>query len=143
YARARKGVNQSTVLSLIVTAALSALLIVFARPLVMLFTTEADVIDYGVRFIHFTAPFYVTLCFFNIYGGALRGVGDAKGPMLLMLSAFVVFRQIYLFVTNRLGCGFWSVAIAYPVGWMLCSLLLALRYRRSILCRPDGALEAR
>ncbi|MEA5050372.1 MAG: MATE family efflux transporter [Oscillospiraceae bacterium] len=143
YDRAREGVRQSTLLALVITAALSILLMIFAKPLVMLFTGEADVIEYGVRFIHFTAPFYVTLCFFNIYGGALRGVGDAKGPMVLMLLSFVAFRQLYLYVTHLLGCGFWSVAIAYPVGWVMCSLLLALRYRRSILCRPAGALPVR
>ena len=93
-------------------------------------------IDYGVRFLTLVTPFYFTICFNQIYGGALRGVGNAKAPMIIMLSSFVVFRQLYLLVTRLLHLGFVSVALAYPMGWLLCSTLLIICYRRSVLLRP-------
>ena len=42
-----------------------------------------------------------------------------------------------------LGGSFVGVALAYPMGWVMCSTLLALYYRRSPLCReqPAAALE--
>ena len=61
-------------------------------------------------------------------------------PTVIMLASFVAFRQIYLFVTRLLNIGFLAVALAYPMGWILCSTLLALRYHRSVLFRP-GAPE--
>ena len=100
-----------------------------------LFSADDEVIDYGVRFLTLVTPFYFTICFNQIYGGALRGVGNAKAPMLIMLSSFVVFRQLYLLVTRLLGLGFVSVALAYPMGWLLCSTLLIICYRRSVLFR--------
>lgn len=37
-----------------------------------------------------------------------------------------------------------SVALAYPVGWILCSALLLIRYRRSPLIRgPEAARKTR
>jgi putative MATE family efflux protein len=134
-ARAREGVRTATLMSLISPAALGLLVFVLARPLMSLFSPEEDVIEYGIRFIHIVTPFYLCICFNQIYAGALRGVGDATVPTVIMLASFVAFRQVYLAVTKALGAGFTAVALAYPVGWILCSTLLIIRYSRSVLVR--------
>ena len=139
--RAREGVRTATLMSLISTAALGLLVLVFARPLMGFFSPEEEVIGYGVRFIHIVTPFYIAVCFNQIYAGALRGVGDATMPTVIMLASFVVFRQIYLAVTKALGAGFIAVALAYPVGWILCSALLLIRYSRSVLVRGAPAAK--
>ena len=133
--RARKGVRAAIVLSLISTFVLGLLVFVLAEPLMSIFSPEKEVIAYGVRFIHIVTPFYITICFNQILAGALRGVGDATMPTLIMLASFVVFRQIYLAVTKAMGAGFVAVALGYPVGWILCSTLLIIRYSRSVLVR--------
>ena len=138
--RAHDGVKSAMWISLVVTAVCSALLIFFEKPMLSLFNTDPEVIRYGSLFISFIGPFYVTICFNQIYAGALRGVGKAVTPTVIMLCSFVAFRQIYLFVFRQLGMGFVPVALAYPVGWVLCSLLMIIFYRRSDLCRlPDDA----
>ena len=136
-ARAREGVRTATVMSLVSTAALGFLVFVLARPLMGFFSPEPEVIEYGIRFIHIVTPFYVCICFNQIYAGALRGIGDATMPTVIMLASFVAFRQVYLAVTKALGAGFIAVALAYPVGWILCSTLLLIRYFRSPLVRKD------
>ena len=133
--RAREGVRTAIVMSLVSTAALGLMVFVLARTLMGFFSPEAEVIDYGVRFIQIVTPFYIAICFNQIYAGALRGVGDATMPTVIMLASFVVFRQIYLAVTKALGAGFIAVALAYPVGWILCSTLLIIRYSRSVLVK--------
>ena len=134
-ARAREGVKTAIRMSLITTAALGLLVFVLARPLMSLFSPEEDVIEYGIRFIHIVTPFYLAICFNQIYAGALRGVGDATMPTVIMLVSFVAFRQVYLAVTRAVGAGFLAVALAYPVGWILCSTLLIIRYSRSVLVK--------
>ena len=136
-ARAREGVRTATLMSLISTAALGLLVFVLARPLMGFFSPEEEVVEYGIRFIRIVTPFYIAVCFNQIYAGALRGVGDATMPTVIMLASFVVFRQIYLAVTKALGAGFIAVALAYPVGWILCSTLLLIRYSRSVLVRES------
>ena len=133
--RAREGVRTATVMSLIATAALGLVTFLLARPLMSFFSPEEEVIGYGVRFIRIVTPFYIAVCFNQIYAGALRGVGDATMPTVIMLASFVAFRQVYLAVTKALGAGFVAVALAYPVGWILCSTLLLIRYSRSVLVR--------
>ena len=139
--RAREGVRVATLMSLISTAVLGLVVFVLARPLMTLFSPEEDVIEYGIRFIHIVTPFYLAVCFNEIYAGALRGVGDATMPTVIMLASFVVFRQIYLAVTRALGGGFVAVALAYPVGWILCSTLLLIRYSRSVLVRRADPVQ--
>ncbi len=133
--RARESVTTAIRLSLISTAALGILAFLAARELIGLFSPDPEVVSYGVRFIQIVTPFYLMICFNQIYAGALRGVGDATAPTIIMLCSFVVFRQIYLYVTKALNLGFISVALAYPMGWILCSVLLFIRYRRSALFR--------
>ncbi len=52
-----------------------------------------------------------------------------------MLFSFVLFRQLYLYVTSILSGSRFFVALAYPCGWLLCSVLLVICYRRSKLFR--------
>ena len=132
-ARAREGVKTAITMSIVSTAALGLIVFALARLLTGFFSPEAEVIEYGVRFIHIVTPFYLAICFNQIYAGALRGVGDATMPTVIMLVSFVAFRQVYLAVTKALGAGFVAVALAYPVGWILCSTLLIIRYSRSAL----------
>ena len=130
-------------MSLVSTAVLGLLVFLLAKPLMRFFSPETEVIEYGIRFIRIVTPFYIAICFNQIYAGALRGVGDATMPTVIMLASFVVFRQIYLAVTKALGAGFIAVALAYPVGWILCSTLLIIRYSRSVLARqlPEQQTE--
>ena len=133
--RAREGVRVATIMSLAATATLGALVFLLARPLLGFFSPEEEVVAFGERFIRIVTPFYVLICFNQIYAGALRGVGDATMPTVIMLASFVAFRQIYLAVTRALGAGFVAVALAYPMGWIMCSSLLVLRYSRSVLVK--------
>ncbi|MDO5326693.1 MAG: MATE family efflux transporter [Clostridia bacterium] len=139
--RAREGVRTATVMSLIATVTLGVLVFVLARPLLGFFSPEEEVVAFGERFIRIVTPFYVTICFNQIYAGALRGVGDATMPTVIMLASFVVFRQIYLAVTKALGAGFVAVALAYPMGWIMCSTLLVIRYFGSVLVKGSKEIS--
>ena len=133
--RARQGERTALGMSLFSTAVLGTAMLILARQLLGFFSPKEEVVAYGVRFLRIVTPFYLVLCFNQILSGALRGTGDATVPTLIMLGSFVVFRQIYLYVTHALNLGFISVALAYPMGWVLCSTLLIIRFLKSPLGR--------
>lgn len=135
--RAKDGTNQALWMSLGITALISAVVMLLAKPLLTMFTQDVEVLEYGRHFILLISPFYLLICFNQIYAGSLRGVGNARDPVIVMLASFVVFRQIYLYINKLLGNSFLLVTLAYPVGWALCSVLLTLLYRRSLLFRID------
>ena len=127
--RAKRGMHTALYMAIGTTVFLAILLNIFATQLLHLFSQEPDVLHFGIIFVRFMSPFYVLCCWNQIYAGALRGAGDSIGPTVIMLSSFVVFRQIYLFVASHLTDSIYVVALAYPIGWLLCSVLVGLRYK--------------
>ena len=105
-------------------------MMIFAPTLVRLFNQEAEVIAFGTLFIRLISPFYLLSTINQIYSGALRGVGDTKATMIIMLFSFVFFRQLYLFTVYRLGGGIVPISLGYPVGWIMCSAVILVYYYR-------------
>ncbi|MBQ7848474.1 MAG: MATE family efflux transporter, partial [Clostridia bacterium] len=105
----------------------------FAAPVVSFFNGKPEVVDYGTMLLRMLSPFYVLCCFNQIYSGALRGAGDSKAPMVIMLLSFVAFRQVYLFIMSRVFNEIIPIAMSYPAGWLLCSALTLIYYHRANL----------
>ena len=122
--RADKGTLVTVSMSVGVTAVIVALLCVFAAPAVGLFSPDEAVIEFGVLFIRANCFFLLFNCVNHVLAGALRGRGDSKGPMIIMLLAFVGIRQIYLFVvTHFIANTPFLVGFGYPVGWTSCCII--------------------
>lgn len=128
--RARKGTAYAVILSIGAALVLMMPVMAAAPMLATLFTNDPEVIAYGVRFIRLMMPFYVAISFNQILGNALRGAGNSVMPMILMMSSFIVFRQIYLFAISHIYNTITSVALGYPFGWILCSVLLLIYYMK-------------
>lgn len=128
--RARQGVRRAMILALAATVILTVPVVIFAPGIVAFFNDKPAVITYGSLLLRWLSPFYVLCCFNQVYSGALRGAGNSRAPMIIMLSSFVVFRQIYLFVMARVCNEILPIAMSYPAGWLLCSVLTVLYYHK-------------
>ena len=121
YERADHGTRTAVLFTVSVTAVIAVLLYVFAAPVNRLFTSDTSVIEFAVLFIRTNVFFLLFNCVNHVLAGALRGRGDARGPMIIMLACFVGVRQIYLFVLTRFIANTPAlVGFGYPVGWMTC-----------------------
>lgn len=119
--RAGKGTWVTIGLTLSVTGALCVLLYILAEPAVGLFTKDTEVIAFGAMFLQTNVFFMLFNCVNHVLAGALRGRGDSKAPMVIMIACFVVIRQIYLFaVTRYVANTALLVGFGYPVGWATC-----------------------
>ena len=126
--RAKKGVSQALLIAMVSTVVLMIPVMAFASPVVAFFNSKEEVVEIGTMLLHWLSPFYVLCCFNQIYSGALRGAGNSRAPMIIMLSSFVAFRQIYLFIMARAWNEIIPIAMSYPAGWLLCSTLTAIYY---------------
>ena len=129
YDRAKKGPLICLGISFGIVLLILIPLMIFAPQLVSLFNKEEEVLRFGTLFIRMISPFYLLCTINQVLAGALRGAGDTKSSMFIMLGSFVVFRQIYLFIVYRLGGGIIPIALGYPAGWIMCSTILLLYYR--------------
>jgi len=128
--RARKGVTQSLILAISSTVVLMIPVLIFAPEIVAFFNSEPQVVEYGALLLRWITPFYVLCCFNQIYSGALRGAGNSRAPMIIMLASFVAFRQVYLFCMSQICNEIIPIAMSYPAGWLLCSVLTAIYYHK-------------
>ncbi len=130
--RSRRGAMTGIVLSVVLTVVLVIPIIIFADGLVYFLSKQGTDMYryYGVHFLRWISPFYI-LCIINqILAGVLRGAGESRAPMLIMLGSFVAFRQLYLFVLTRIfPMSEMVITFAYPTGWAVCSLLMLLYYK--------------
>ncbi len=129
--RAKRGVRVGIALSATITAVILIPIMIFASYLVAFFNDDPGVIEYGTLFLRYISPFYVLCTANQIISGVLRGAGNTKAPMVIMLASFVAFRQLYLYVFSLISDSVMVITFAYPAGWILCSLLLILYYNFS------------
>ena len=122
--RSTKGTVAALGLSLGITGIIALLLYIFAPASVRLFSPDEAVIRYGVLFIRLNTFFMLFNCVNHVLAAALRGRGDSRGPMVIMLLTFVALRQVYLYwVTHYVANTPALVGFGYPVGWMACCVL--------------------
>ena len=133
--RAKQGVRTSLFLAMAATVIMMIPVIIFATPVVAFFNSKPEVVEYGSMLLRILSPFYVLCCFNQIYAGALRGAGNTRAPMVIMLCSYVVFRQIYLFVMSGICNEIIPIAMSYPAGWLLCSILTGIYYHKVQLAK--------
>lgn len=129
--RAKRGVTCALLVSVVSTVLLMIPLLIFAPQIVGFLNSKPEVIQNGTMFLRWLSPFYVLCCFNQIYASALRGAGNSKASMVIMLLSFVAFRQLYLFAMSKLCYQVIPIALGYPAGWLVCSLLTTIYYRRT------------
>lgn len=127
-ARVKKGVATALQLGFIWNAFLVLAFELLPTQMIGIFNRDADVLYYGRFFLRVGAPFYAFRVLNQIYGGTLRGLGNALTPTLVMLFSFVVFRQVYLAITAHLTASFIPVSLVYPAGWCLSGTLMAIMH---------------
>lgn len=129
YDRIRKGIRTGLTMCFGIAICMIILINLFAESLVSMFIQSPDVVKFGALFIHIEMPFYLALCVNSVYDSTLRGIGMTKGPMLIMMTNSILFRQIYLFVVSRVSESMIPIVLGYPLGWILCSVMLVLYYK--------------
>ncbi len=127
--RAERGSMNAAGTSVLVCGCIQILCWIFAPFVMHLFTQEPSVIEAGVVFIRVNFLFITANVLDNVMMGTLRGYGDSRGPMIIMIATHVFFRQLYLFVVTRYVMNTpAAVGFAYPAGWLSCFTLLFSYY---------------
>ena len=129
--RAKHGTRIALVMSLICTLIIAVPLFLFAPSLIHLFNRDPAVVEYGTMFVRAICPFLPMCCFNQVLAGSLRGAGNTKAPMIILLSSFVIFRQIYLAIISRIHNTALLIGLGYPFGWVVASVCMILYYRFS------------
>lgn len=122
--RVVKGIRQGMVISIVLAEMLGVILFIFAPQLIGLFSQDPAVIAYGVQQARLETLFFFLLAITHTSAGALRGAGKTLIPMAVILSVWCAFRVVYIECLVRIIPNINVVFSAYPVTWIISSILL-------------------
>lgn len=92
---------------------------VFGRPLLHLYTTSEEVIQYGLLRMSMICSFYFLCGLMDVMVGSLRGLGYSIMPMLVSLTGACLFRVVWIFTIFQMEQTLISLYISYPISWLL------------------------
>lgn len=128
--RAKRGTFLAYLMATGVTVVIIAIVMTLTPYLAGIFNPDENVTYYAKMLLTYITPFYIFCCVNQVFSASLRGAGNTRAPMIIMLSSFVVFRQIYLFVvTNYISNNILPIAFSYPAGWFVCALMTIIYYK--------------
>jgi len=127
----KKYIRVSSILAVAIMFAAGLLMFIFSRPLMSIFTGDAEVIKLGafvLRIEAFAEPAYALA---SVLSGAFRGMGDARRPFLYsavgMWCVRIVLSYVLVLVFHMGLTGVW---IGMMLDWNARGLLCLNRMRR-------------
>lgn len=96
---------------------------VFGHQLLGIYTTDAQVIEYGInRLMLVCAPYF--LCgLMDVMVGSLRGIGYSIMPMIVSLTGACLFRIIWIYTIFAMYHTQFVLYISYPISWALTAFI--------------------
>ena len=118
--------------STIIMILFSAVFMISARFLVMIFTDNGSVITHGVRFMRIVAPYLFFVGLSTSLTGVFRGAGYTLPPMFGGLIKVVLLYSLAIILARTLQLGvagvWWAMLAAYAIE----SLIILLWYRNGV-----------
>ncbi len=93
------------------------------RPLLSIYTSDPEVIEYGLARILMICVPYCTCGIMNVLVGAMRGLGSSITPMVVSIFGVCVLRVVWIY-TVFAKFPTWNVLfLSYPVTWVVTALI--------------------
>ena len=90
--RVHQGTRDGTIMGVVAATVLTALILIFGRPLMGMFTNTAEVINISFHFMCILAVGYIAMSITQTLSGVMRGAGDTMTPMWISIITTVIIR---------------------------------------------------
>ncbi len=128
--RAKSGLYRACGFVVLISAGMSALILLAGPGLMQMFVNaeDAQVIDVGARFMRIWAPLIILHAVQECFVSFLRGTGDSIFSMISMFFDLITRMVMAYVFALACGLGFMGIAWAIPCGWLLAAICSVLRY---------------
>ena len=137
YDRVVKGAKQGTLMAVGCSAAITAILLLFGKGLMAIFSETQELVDTSYDLMKILAAGYIAMAVTQSLSGIMRGAGDTVTPMWISLITTVVVRVplaygiSYLTRTPELPFGRCEcIQISLLCSWVIGALLTAAFYKK-------------
>lgn len=126
--RMKIGTKVCLLMGITLTIATSVTVLIFGRQAFGVFNQDSSVINYGIRIIQTSFPFYFLYVILEVLGGSIRGAGKSTQPMIIILLNICVLRTILLFSIMSFYHDVRGVAMTYPVTWAVTDICMFIYF---------------
>lgn len=130
YQRCRQIVSRCMILSIILMTLANGTIAIFAPGCIGLFSTDPEVIKWGIMRVHTVLLFQALACSYEICGSGMRGLGNSLTPMLLTVFGTCILRLVWIYTVNVRYHSFEMLLVIYPISWIVTGILVIVAYRR-------------
>ena len=88
-------------------------------PLLGLYTTEPEVLQYGLFRMSVLLTTYFLCGMMDTMAGSIRGLGYSAAPTIVSLLGACVFRIVWIFTVFRMHHTLFALYVSYPISWVL------------------------
>ncbi len=136
FDRVTKGAKQGTLIAVLCSTIITAIILVFGKHLMAIFTETTSLVEYSAKLMKILAVGYIAMAITQSLQGVMRGAGDTTTPMLISILTSVLLRVPLAYIMV-----FLSRSPEYPIGrpecmqislvttWLMGALLTVLFYR--------------
>lgn len=128
--RTKKGARFGILCSMALAEGIGIVMFILAPILIAAFNRDPQVIAIGTARARSSALFFFLLAFSHCMAAILRGAGKAIVPMLVMLLTWCLARVTFITAAVRIFPVIDIVFWAYPLTWLMSSVLFFFYYRR-------------
>ena len=134
--RVKQGARQGTLIAAGTSAAITALILLFGRHLMAIFTNTTELVILSANMMSILAAGYIAMAVTQILSGVMRGAGDTVTPMWISMITTVAIRVplaygiAWMTRTPELPQGRYEcIWISLLVSWILGAVLTGLFYK--------------
>ena len=116
------------------------------RPLLGIYTSEAEVVVYGLYRMRMVCIPYFLCGVMDVLAGSIRGMGYSILPMLVSLTGACLLRIVWVMTIFQLYRTQMSLYVSYPISWGLTALAHLVCYlvvRKRAFQKAQQAADAR
>lgn len=124
YDRARQVFSRCALCAVLIGTAVSSLVLLFAEPLMGLYSPEKAVIAAGISRLRIIVPLYVVYGVADVLVGAMYGRGYVLPPVVINLLGTCVFRIVWISFLDIPAVPAAWVYLAFPVSWIVITVFL-------------------
>ena len=122
----------------VIGAILGGLAVLFGRQLLSIYTSDPQVLPYGIDRIHVVCLTYLLCGLMDVACGVVRGMGAAVTPTVVSLTGACGLRIVWIFTVFGSMHSLFVLYLSYPVTWivtftmhMVCFVWFYRRLRQS------------
>lgn len=123
YASMRRCICVSAIITLITSIVITALGLIFLRPILKLLDTPSDIIDMSTDYAFIIIAGIIFCSLYNLCANILRAVGDSRTPLIFLAVAVVLNIGLDLLFIRVFDMGVKGAAIATDIAQAVSGIL--------------------